>query len=181
LHLTEYAHSRQLNFADPVVRRFADVFHHRMLRLFYRAWADARPALSYDRTEPRRFDVYVGSLLGLGAPDLRGHDAVPDGARLALAGRLALGSRPAEGLVGILEEFFGFEFAVRELVGEWLKVPEENRLVLGGEGATLGEGTVLGRTVFGRQHCFQLVCGPLGYDELERLLPGSASLARLRD
>src|SRR5690606_3421155 len=35
LHLTEYAHSRELNFDDPTFRRFADVFHHRLLPLFY--------------------------------------------------------------------------------------------------------------------------------------------------
>jgi len=183
LHLTEYAHSRELNYDDASFRRFADIFHHRLLSLFYRAWAESQPVVSLDRASPRRYDVYVGSLLGIGAPELRGGDTVPDDAKLALAGRFALATRPAEGLVGILEEFLGLRFAVRELVGEWLPLATTHRLVLGGEEetATLGSSSVLGGSVFSCQHCFQLVCGPLRFADFERLLPGRSSLARLRD
>src|SRR5690606_23394731 len=107
---SEYAHGRALNYDDPTFRRFADVFHHRLVSLFYRAWADAQPVVSFDRAAPRRFDVYVGSLFGIGAPELRGRDAVPDEAKLSLAGRLGLATRPADGLSGVLEEFFGLKF-----------------------------------------------------------------------
>lgn len=183
LHLTEYAHARELNFDDPCFRRFADVFHHRLLGLFYRAWADAQPALGYDRPDGRRYDTYVGSLFGIGAPELRGLDTVPDEAKLALAGRFALGSRPAEGLVGILESFFGLDFIVEELFGEWLTLPEEQLFRLGGNdpAAALGAGAVLGGSAYSRQHCFRLVCGPLRFEDFENLLPGNRSLERLRD
>lgn len=183
LHLTEYAHSRELNAGDPTFRRFADVFHHRLLSLFYRAWADAQPAVSLDRPAPRRFHVYVGSLLGVAAPEFRGRDAVPDEAKLQRAGRFGLATRPAEGLVGVLEDFFGLPFDVRELVGEWLRLPSEDRLLLGRnrETATLGKSAVLGGSVWSCQHCFRLVCGPLTLDDFERLLPGERGLERLRD
>ena len=39
LHLTEFARDRLRNSDDPTFARFLDVFHHRMLSLFYRAWA----------------------------------------------------------------------------------------------------------------------------------------------
>ena len=35
LHLTEYIRDRLRNSADPTLARFLDVFHHRMLSLFY--------------------------------------------------------------------------------------------------------------------------------------------------
>jgi type VI secretion system protein ImpH len=183
LHLTEYAHSRELNFDDPTFRRFADVFHHRLLGLFYRAWAQAQPALSLDRPEPRRFHAYVGSLLGIAAPELRDRDAVPDFAKLYRVGRFGLATRPAEGLVGVLEDFFALPFAVQEFVGEWLRLPRADRLELGRDRATatLGENAVLGASVWSCQHSFQLVCGPLKLADFERLLPGEPSLARLRD
>ncbi len=43
LHITEYVRERQRNNADSTSKRFLDVFHHRLLSLFYRAWAEARP------------------------------------------------------------------------------------------------------------------------------------------
>jgi type VI secretion system protein ImpH len=183
LHLSEYAHGRELNYNDPSFRSFADIFHHRLLGLFYRAWADAQPVVSVDRPGPRRFDVYVGSLVGTAAPEFRDRDSVPDEARLALVGRFALGTRPAEGLIGLLEEFFHLEFKLREFAGEWLHLSRKDWLELGGgeDSSTLGLGTVLGRAAFSCRHGFQLVCGPLAFEEFKRMLPGQPSLRRLRD
>lgn len=183
LHLSEYAYGRELNEGDPTFRRFADLFHHRLLSLFYRAWADAQPVVSLDRSEPRRFDVYVGSLLGLAAPEFRRRDAVPDEAKLALAGRFALHTRPAVGLEGLLEDFFGLPFVAREFTGEWLRMPRKHRLLLGegDDAAALGIGSVLGAAVWSCRHAFQVVCGPLRFADFRRLLPGQPSLARLRD
>ena len=44
----------------PDARRFLDLFHHRFLALFYRAWAQAQPHVSRDRPDDDRFAVYVG-------------------------------------------------------------------------------------------------------------------------
>jgi type VI secretion system protein ImpH len=183
LHLTEHAHGRELNHDDPTFRRFADIFHHRFLSFFYRAWANSQPTVSLDRAEGRRFDVYVGSLVGIAAPEFRSRDSVPDEAKLAFAGRLGLATRPAEGLIGLLEEFFGLTFAVREFAGEWLRLPKKGWLALGGqeETATLGINSVLGSSVWSCQHSFRLRCGPLTFAEFSRMLPGQSSLAKLRD
>src|SRR5262249_12433492 len=59
LHLTEYARDRIINSADPTFSRFLDIFHHRMLSLVYRAWADAQPTVQFDRPESDRFAAYV--------------------------------------------------------------------------------------------------------------------------
>jgi type VI secretion system protein ImpH len=183
LHLTEYAHSRELNFGDSSLRRFADIFHHRMLSLMYRAWADSQPVVSLDRPAPRRYDVYVGSLLGIAPPELRKRDALADEAKLGRAGWLALGTRPAEGLIAVLQDFTGLRFALREFVGEWLRLPEKNRLALGTrqDAAVLGRNSVLGSAVWSCQGSFELICGPLGHEELCRMLPGERTLARVRD
>src|SRR5262249_19902028 len=61
LHLTEYARERLHHAGDPTLSRFLDIFHHRFLALFYRAWAQAQPAVNHDRPRDDRFTVYVGS------------------------------------------------------------------------------------------------------------------------
>src|SRR3546814_11999890 len=84
------------------------MFHHRMLSLFYRAWADSRPTVPFDRPESDRFATYVGALTGRGLPCLRSRDAIPDLAKLHLAGRLASprpnAHRPAALLVGVFTQ-----------------------------------------------------------------------------
>jgi len=57
LHLTEYARDRRRNSGDRTFTRFLDSFHHRMLSLLYRAWAQAQPAVGFDRPEQDRFDT----------------------------------------------------------------------------------------------------------------------------
>ena len=50
---------------DPTLSRFLDVFNHRFLALFYRAWAQAQPYVNHDRPETDRFTTYVGAFFGM--------------------------------------------------------------------------------------------------------------------
>lgn len=183
LHLTEYARDRDRNENDPTLRRFADIFHHRLSLLLYRAWANAQPTASLDRTTERRVDSYIGSVFGIAAPEFRKRDSVPDNAKLHMAGRYALQTRPAEGLLAILEVFFHLPFQIIEYVGEWLRLESKDWLRLGAVSGVgvLGKSAVIGRAVWNCQHKFRIVCGPLKFNEFQRLLPGQNSLQRLRD
>jgi type VI secretion system protein ImpH len=183
LHLTEFARDRERNENDPTFRKFADIFHHRLMLLFYRAWANSQPTVSLDRPTTRRIDSYVGSVFGIGAPELRGRDSVPDEAKLHMAGRLALQTKSAEGLLAILQEFFDLPFQITEYVGEWLRLSGKDWLRLGavGSAGTLGKDAVIGSAVWNCQHKFRVVCGPLRLNDFMRLLPGQDSLLRLRD
>jgi len=183
LHLTEFARDRERNEDDPTFRAFADIFHHRMLMLFYRAWADAQPTASLDRETTRQIDTYVGSLFGIAAPEFRNRDTVPDNAKLHMAGRLVLQTRPAEGLLAVLEDFFKLSFRIVEYVGEWLRLSGKDWMRLGaiGSAGVLGKDTVIGSSVWNCQHRFRVICGPLRLADFKRLLPGQYSLRRLRD
>ena len=64
LHLTEYARERLRHAGDPTLSRFLDIFHHRFLALFYRAWAQAQPHVNRDRPKDDRFTAYVGAFVG---------------------------------------------------------------------------------------------------------------------
>lgn len=183
LHLTELAHNRELNENDATLRKFADVFHHRMLSFFYRAWANAQPTVALDRPASARFSTYAGALLGMAPAEFRNRDALPDYAKFSRVGQLAMQTRPAQTLVEMLEDYFGHPFQVRQFVGEWLQLPSKSWLRLGvnEDNAQLGRSTVLGASVWSAQHAFQLICGPLNFDEFEQLLPGRLGLCKLRD
>lgn len=181
LHLTDYARDRLRNAHDPTFARFADVFHHRLLSLFYRAWADARPTVTFDRPESDRFAAYVGSLFGLGMDSLCHRDAMPDLAKRHYAGLLSGQTRHADGLRAMLADFFTLPVEIESFIGHWLTLPESSRCRLGESRATgeLGSTAVIGERVWDCQHKFRIIIGPLSLTDYERLLPGGDSLKRL--
>lgn len=179
LHLTEFARERERNFRDPTFRRFADVFHHRMVELFYRAWADAQPVAQADRAAEDRFALYVGALEGFGLEALRGRDALPDEARLHWAGLFALPTRPAEGLERILTGYFDVPVRIEPCFGHWIHLPDGSLSRLGGGECRLGTTATLGERVWDCAGKFRVVLGPVGYPVFEGLLPGRKSLERL--
>jgi type VI secretion system protein VasG len=135
LHLTEYARDRQRNARDDTFVRFCDVFHHRMISLFYRAWAVNQPAVSFDRSrttpDSDRFGIYLASTIGLGDKSLRRRDAVPDIAKQHFAGRLVQQTKPPEGLAAIVSDYFGVPVPVEEFVGQWIDIPASDQLRMG--------------------------------------------------
>jgi type VI secretion system protein ImpH len=181
LHLTDFARDRRRNARDPSFQRFADIFHHRALSLFYRAWADVRPTVSFDRPDEDRFAIWLGALIGLGMDSLRDRDAMPHLTKLHFAGRFANQTRHAEGLGALLTAFFTMPVRVESFVGAWLTLPEPDRSRLGEaqRTGTLGGSLILGREVWSRQHKFRLIFGPLSLAEYLRLLPGGLSFHRL--
>jgi type VI secretion system protein ImpH len=183
LHLTEYARDRTRNAGDTTFSRFLDVFHHRMLMFFYRAWASAEPTVSEDGASPNPFLTYIGSLVGIALSSVRGRDQFPDPAKLFYAGRLSAQARNAEGLAAMIGDFFQMPAAVRCFVGNWLELPVRYRWRLGKDDGVgrLGLSTTLGAHAWTRQHKFRVEIGPLERAQLQRLLPGGPSLGKLAD
>ena len=181
LHVTEYVRERLRLAGDPTLSRFCDVLQHRFLALFYRAWAQAQPAVSRDRPNADRFTVYVGSFLGMAPMASRDRDALPDLAKFFHVGSLIRHARNAEGLMHILQHFFRVPVRIEEFVGHWmpLKTPEQTSLVR--DGAGLGSGAVLGSRVWDRQHKFRIRLGPLTLAQYESFLPGGRPLKQLVD
>jgi type VI secretion system protein ImpH len=181
IHLTEYARERLRHADDPTLCRFLDMLQHRMIALFYRAWAQAQPCVNHDRPKDDRFTVYVGAFLGMSPAALRGRDAVPDLAKLFHVAALIRHVRNVEGLTHILQHFFGVPVRIEEFVGHWMSLSTRERTYLSSENAVLGAGAVLGRRLWDRQHKFRIHLGPLTLDQFESFLPGTPALRKLVD
>ncbi len=180
-HVTEFVLDRRRDAGDVTFARFVDVFHHRMLCLFFRAWADAQPTVAFDRPESDRFSSFVGAVCGLGAASFRDRDAMPDLAKLHFAALLGGRTRHPEGLVAILTTFLKVPVRLRQFVGHWMALPEEYRCVLGRSPrtGTLGRTATIGSRVWDCQSRFGLTVGPLSLRDYLRFLPGKPSLDRL--
>ena len=181
IHLTEYARERLQHAGDPTLSRFLDVFHHRFLALFYRAWAQAQPHVNRDRPKDDRFTTYVGAFLGMSPATLRDRDSLPDLAKFFHVGALIRQVRNSEGLARILQHFFRVPVQIEEFVGHWLSLSTGERSSLSSERAALGSGAVLGSRVWDRQHKFRIRLGPLTLQQYESFLPGGGHLRKLVD
>jgi type VI secretion system protein ImpH len=181
LHLTEYARDRLRNHHDSTFSGFADIFHHRMLCLFYRAWANSRPEVAYDRPDSDRFPFYVDALLGLSGKVFQSRDALPDRAKRFYAGRLSPHVKNPDGLLAVIADILRLNVRIEEFIGEWMEIqPDEHtRLGFSPQVATLGQSALLGAYVWGCQHKFRLILGPLPLHQYLALLPGADALAQL--
>lgn len=180
-HLTEYARERLRNFGDATMVRFVDMFHQRLILLFYRAWAQHQSVVSLDRAGDDSFSRYVASIVGVGAPALRRRDAVPDHAKFANTGHFVRLTRNAEGLKFALEGFFRVGVRVVEFCCHWLALAPAERTRLGGAGrsSALGQGAIAGNAVWDGQSRFRLELGPMRLAEFEQFLPIGARFAAL--
>lgn len=183
IHLTEYVRERTDNFRDRSMVEFADIFHHRFLLLFYRAWSHVQSTVSMDRPDEDRFTDYVASLVGYGDGAMRGSDDIPDSAKLYNAGHLVRLTRNPEGLVGVLSTFFDCQVRLEERLFHWLKLREEDQTRLGGESdqSRLGVGAICGSAVPDRQSRFRLHIGPLDLVSYQAFLPVGPRHRKLRD
>jgi type VI secretion system protein ImpH len=180
LHITEYARERrQVN--DYSLCRFLDVFQHRFITLFYRAWAQAQPHVNRDRPDDDRFAMYIAAMFGLAPEAFRNRDAVPDTAKLFHVGALVRHARNADGLRAILEHFCKVPVQIEEFVGHWMALGPRERTYLGREGATLSRGAVAGKRVWDRQYKFRVRIGPLTFSQYEAFLPGGTLIQKLVD
>jgi type VI secretion system protein ImpH len=196
-HLTEYVQERFLHNKDETIARFCDIFQHRMILLFYRAWADCQAVTSLDQPDRNPFGRYVSSLIGLGQASLQKRDAVPDHLKWHHAGHLARPTRNPEGLIRPLAALLRVPVAMKEYCLQWLTLTDEDRtrlisvalageksrhrIELGSASSRLGQGAIAGVKVPDVQHKFRLILGAMSLIEFERFLPGGIRFRQTLD
>ncbi len=182
-HLTEYVYDRLHQHDDPTLARFADIFHHRLLLLFFRAWSDAQPTASLDRAGADSFGRQLGSLIGLGEAGLWARDAVPDHAKRFAASHWSRSSRNPEGLAAALQMFFDVPVQLQEhrLHHLELEAEQQTRLQSFGGNTRLGVDAVLGSRVPDAQYAFRLRLGPMPLARYLALLPGAPGFRAVVD
>ncbi len=202
LRYTDFIRNRLRGFQDPDVRgpreeeasasgtssgrdstltEFIDIFHHRTISLFYRAWAVAQKTVDLDRTEDRTFAEWIACTFGTGLPEMENLDAVPGLHRLPFAGHLSCQTRHAAGLRGLLSDYFSTDVEVFSFAGQWIDIPHAQQCRLGESRDTglLGTTCVVGSKLWDRRMKCSLRLGPMTAAQFELFLPGGLCHARL--
>ena len=169
---------------------FLNLFHHRAVSLFYRAWEKYDLPTQWEKARAPEagpaddaFAEALFHLIGLGPASLRGRLAVEDDALPHYAGLFAQQHRSAVMLERLIEDHFDRPARVISFVGRWLKLGPEEQTRLGRRGAfnRLGADAVAGRKVWDVQSKYRIRVGPLSLDDFREFLPGGAAAARLMD
>jgi type VI secretion system protein ImpH len=168
---------------DHALREFLNVFHHRMISLFYAAWEKYRFNVAYERGERDRFSRHLLDLIGMGTPGLQDRQAAPDDALLFFGGLLSLHPRSAEGLEEVLADFFQVPVEIEQFVGAWYPVDEEAQCELGGRdgySSQLGYGALVGNEIWDQQSRVRIRLGPLTFAQYRDFLPGGEAHRQLQ-
>jgi type VI secretion system protein ImpH len=177
---------------DFALRDFLDLFHHRGLSLFYRAWEKYRLPFAYEQETlggtgqgEDLFTRCLYCLIGMGTGGLRGRLRFDDEALLFYAGHFAHWPRSAVALESLLSDHFQLPVAVRQFQGQWLHLAEQDQSSLPaprwprGLHSRLGLDAIAGERVWDVEGKFRVALGPLYYGQFRRLMPCSDMLEPL--
>lgn len=183
---------------DYCLRDFLDLFNHRAISLFYRAWEKYRFPVAYERFARAErsdrsdradsagrcdpFSTVLGCLVGQGTGGLADRLEFDDQALLYYAGHFARQTPTAVSLEAILADYFHTEVEIHQFCGQWLHLEEEDmsRLPSAASGRRhnnrLGDSLVVGRRVWDVENQFRARLGPMGYAEFQRFTPSGDAL-----
>ncbi len=180
-YYTEYVAERA-SARDTAARDFFDLFHHRMISLFYRAWETRHFAAGYERQEDRLAQIVL-DLIGNGTAGLQRRSPVSDSTLIFYAGLLTLDPRSAVALESLLADYFDVEVEVVQFVGVWRPLSSQDQCCLeqGDEDScSLGRGAVAGDEIWDQQSRVRIRLGPLGAARYREFLPTGAAYEPLR-
>jgi type VI secretion system protein ImpH len=173
----------RLREKDTSFASFLNIFNHRIVSLFYRAWEKYRFPVTYYLGEEDRFTHHLFDLIGLGTPGLLHRQAVPDLALLHYVGMLGLQSRSAAALEQILSDYFDVPVEVEQFAGAWYRL-DRATLSRMNEGESipeqLGGGAIVGDEVWDQQSRVCVRLGPLTLERYQDFLPGGAGYEPLK-
>jgi type VI secretion system protein ImpH len=167
---------------DTSVREFLDLFHHRLVGLFYRTWKKYRYYIQYREAASDVFSSRMFCLIGLGDARLRESTHVEWARLLTYAGMLAMRSRSASLVTRVLSHYFrGLAVGVEQCVERWVTIEPRQRNRLGLANVSLGRDMNLGERVRDRSGKFRLVLGPLDFPTFQSHLPPGEHHRTLRE
>ena len=183
LPYTEWINDR-IRAKDQTLREFLDLFHHRLLSLFYQAWEKYRFPVPFERGRNDRFTRYLLDFIGVGTDGLRHRQSVEDEASVFYTGLLALQPRSATALRQILQDYFHVPVEVDQFVGTWRPIPKTNQTQPGDEreySEQLSLGAIAGDEVWDQQSSARLMLGPLTLSQYLDFLPTGTAYKPLCD
>jgi type VI secretion system protein ImpH len=169
-----------------ITRAFLDIFHHRIISLFYRLWMRYQYVWEcyLDRT-----DRWPKRALALGGLDTYLHEPrryVPVSKTMRVLPLLIGRARTAQGLRLMIKEYLreqidGAEVAIGQFIGGWALIAKDQQMALGQRNCQLGKNALIGTRIFDQADRFLVRIGPINAGCYQRLTSDKKWLSALRE
>ena len=173
----------RLRAKDRTLQSFFDIFNHRAISLFYRAWQRSRFPVNYAAGSQDYFTQYLRDLLGIGTQGLADRQATEDEALMHYVSLFAMQSRSAVALEQVLADYFEVPVEVEQFTGAWYALDESAQSVMDERESMsmqVGSGAVVGDAVWDRQGRARVRIGPINMERYNDFLPGGSAHSALR-
>ena len=164
----------RIRHRDTAMWAFLDIFTHRAVSMFYRAWSKYRFPIGYERGD-REFTGYLFDLAGLGTKAARSNLDLPAEQLLPYVGLIAQRPHSSNALGNILSDYFGTTAKIDQLFGQWLALDSEDYSRLGAKNSTLGVNAIAGTSIWDQQSKFRVKLGPLTFKQFQDFLPNGSA------
>ena len=173
IHYTEIAMDRK-RYGDSTLAAFMDIFTHRAVSMFFRAWEKYRFPVQYERGEDE-FTGHLLSLIGLGTAGLTGRMDLPDEDLIPYGGLIMQKPHSARSIEQIVSDYFRVPARVQQFSGHWLDLEEESITRISEKNSKLGVNTILGTRVWDYQSKFRIKLGSLSFKEFQSFVPNGTA------
>ncbi|MBI4719124.1 MAG: type VI secretion system baseplate subunit TssG [Planctomycetes bacterium] len=162
-------------------RDFLDIFHHRLISLFYRSWLKYRYERAYGLAQRDAITDYLLWLIGYPRQYDEATVGVSPHRLLRYAGVLTQRPRSAATLEGFLSDYWlGLQVEVHQCVGRWVTLSAADRNAIGLGKCSLGRDLTVGAEVYDLSGTFRVSVGPVLWDTYLAFLPDGPCYAETR-
>jgi len=175
------SHTEQEETGSAPVRDFLDIFHHRLISLFYRSWLKYRYEVSFGLPERGAITDYLLWFIGCAPTQDAETLGVSPVQMIRYAGLMTQRPRSAAALEGLLRDYWdevGVE--VEQCVGRWVPLSPADLNSVGSRNSTFGLDLTLGAQVYDLSGAFNVSVGPMDWATYQSFLPDGSSFAETR-
>lgn len=175
---------------DFAFREFLDLFNHRLLSLYYKAWSKCHFFVGYEtvrQRSPASEDLFTRALyclIGHGTGGLRGRQEIGDETFLYYSGHFAHSPRSAISLRQLIFDYLNVPVSIEQFQGQWLRLRLTDQTRLSADNSQhdnnqLGITAIAGERIWGIENKFRIRLGPMSLSKFGTYLPGGPAYTAL--
>lgn len=163
------------------VRDFLDLFHHRLLSLFYRACSKYRYDRAFGIDGRDEITDYLHWFIGCPRSYTASTLGIEPLRLLRYCGALTQHPKSAALLEGLVADYWGtVPVEIHQCVGRWVALRLDDQCHSGVTNCTLGVDLTVGEEVYDLSGTFNVALGPMDWDTYLQFLPGETCHAQTR-